>query len=185
MLHMPRAARSASAAAAIALVFGMGAAVAERASAETRSIPSGAFAFELEIVVPATPERAFDAFTRETLSWWDHRFSENPKALSFDTRPGGGFVEIFDEAGNGAWHATVITVDRPKRLRFVGPLGLAGSAIEMAHTLDFEPVETGTRVKLALHAAGEVQEGWPATVEGVWKHFLVERFLPYVVAHPK
>ena len=183
MPHLLRDARFACAAAALAL--GIAALLPERAGAEARPIPSGAFAFELEIVVPATPERAFDAFTRETLSWWDHRFSENPKALHFETRPGGGFVEIFDEAGNGAWHATVITVDRPKRLRFVGPLGLAGSAIEMTHTLDFEPVETGTRVKLALHAAGEVQEGWPATVEGVWRHFLVERFLPYMVAHPK
>ena len=156
-----------------------------RLAAESRPLPSGAFAFELEVVVPAPPERAFDAFTRETLAWWDHHFSENPKSLHFDTRPGGGFVEVFDEAGNGAWHATVITVDRPKRLRFVGPLGLAGNAIDMVHTLDFEPVESGTRVKLAVHAAGEVQEGWPATVEGVWSHFLVERFLPYVTANPK
>ena len=155
------------------------------AAAETHSIPTGGFSFELQVVVPAQPERAFTAFTQETLRWWDHHFSKDPKALYFETKPGGGFIEIFDDAGNGAWHATVTYVDRPNRLRFVGPLGLAGTAIEIAHTLDFEPVEAGTRVKLSAHGVGEVHEGWPATVESVWRHFLVERFVPYVTAHPE
>lgn len=93
-------------------------------------------------------------------------------------------MEAFDDKGNGAWHATVIYAERPKRLRFNGPLGLSGSAVDVVTSLDFEPTDRGTRVKLSVHAAGEYHKDWPAAVEGVWRHFLVERFLPYVTAHP-
>lgn len=155
------------------------------AAAETRPVETGGFAFDLEATVGVPPARAFDAFTRETLSWWDHHFSERPKSLSFELRPGGGFVEVFDDAGNGAWHATVLFVERPKMLRFAGPLGLSGNAIDMVHTLKFEPVDKGTRIKLSVHATGEYDKSWPAAVESVWKHFLVERFVPYALAHPE
>ena len=151
--------------------------------AEPKPVETGAFAFELEARVPVPPARAFDAFTRETLAWWDHHFSEHPKSLSFDARPGGGFVEVFDEAGNGAWHATVIYALRPRSLRFEGPLGLSGHAIDAVYSMAFEPVEGGTRVTLSARAAGEYDKSWPAAIEGVWRHFLVERFVPYVTAH--
>ena len=185
MFSTSRTARAVRAlAAAAAILLGVVATHPSQAMGETSSIPTGGFSFEIQVVVPVTPERAFEAFTRETLQWWDHHFSENPRALHFETKPGGGFIELFDDAGNGAWHATVTYVERPKRLRFVGPLGLAGNAIEIAHTLDFESAEGGTRVKLAAHAVGELREGWPGTVEAVWRHFLVEQFVPYVTAHP-
>jgi hypothetical protein len=64
----------------------------------------------------------------------------------------------------------------------VGPLGLAGNAIDMVHTLDFEPIDGGTRLRLAVQATGAIQAGWPQTVEGVWRHFLVERFRPHMAA---
>jgi uncharacterized protein YndB with AHSA1/START domain len=152
------------------------------APAETRSLPLSGFAFELEATVAGSPEQAFDAFTRDTIEWWDHHFSAKPKRLFFEARPGGGFFEIFDDEGNGVRHATVIYAERGKRLRFVGALGLAGNAVEMVHTLDFGPAESGTRLRLAVQAMGAIQEGWPAAVEGVWKHFLVERFQPHMAS---
>ena len=33
-----------------------------------------------------------------------------------EPRPGGGFIEIFDDEGNGVLHATVIYADRGKLL---------------------------------------------------------------------
>jgi uncharacterized protein YndB with AHSA1/START domain len=155
------------------------------ALAEPRALDLGGAAFDLEVEVPVPPERAFDAFTRETREWWDHHFSPSPKALHFETRPGGRFVEIFDDQGNGALHGTVIYVERPKRLRVRGPLGLSGNAVDLVFTLDFEPKEAGTRVTLSVHMAGESQKEWPTLVESVWRHFLVEQYVPYVTAHPK
>jgi len=145
------------------------------------TLRTGSFAFELEVVVPTSPADTWKAFTEETLEWWDHHFSEHPKKLSFDARPGGGFVEVFDDEGNGAWHATVILAERPSRLRFTGPLGLSGSAIDMVHSLELEPVPEGTKVKLEVHAVGEIPPSAGDVVRRVWNHFLVERFKPYLV----
>lgn len=147
-----------------------------------RTLRTGSFGFDLEVTVPTPPDVTWRAFTEETLEWWDHHFSEHPKKLSFDTRPGGGFVEVFDDEGNGAWHATVILVEKGKRLRFTGPLGLSGSAIDMVHSLELEAVPEGTRLKLAVHAVGEVPPSAGDLVRRVWNHFLVERFKPYLVA---
>jgi len=150
------------------------------AVAATRALAVGGFAFEIDVVVAGAPEQVFDAFTGKTIEWWDHSFSAKPLRMYFEPRPGGGFYEIFDEQGHGVRHAEVTWAERGKRLRFIGPLGLAGNAIDLVHTLDFEPVEQGTRLRLSVQATGAVQDGWPETVERVWRHFLEERFRSYL-----
>jgi uncharacterized protein YndB with AHSA1/START domain len=179
MRSRPPFARAATAA-ALALLF------ASPVHAEPRALELAGFAFEVETVVAGTPEEAFQAFTAETLEWWDHHFAEHPQKLYFEPRPGGGFLEVFDAAGNGARHATIIYVERPKMLRFVGPLGLSGKALELVHSLAFTPAAGGgTKVHLAVRGFGEAEAGLPAIVEQVWRHFLVERFQPYMAARGK
>lgn len=139
------------------------------------------FSFEKEVTLPGTPDTIFDAATGDISSWWDHSFSEHPLEFFIEPYPGGGFWEIFDDQGNGVLHATVIYADRGKILRFVGPLGLSGKAINMVTTYEFSPVgEDSTLFKVSVHAAGEVEEGIPAIVESVWEHFIFERFKPYI-----
>ena len=122
-----------------------------------------------------------DNITGDIKPWWDHSFSEDPFDLYIEPYPGGGFWEIFDEEGNGVLHATVIYVDRGKMLRFSGPLGLSGKAINFVVTYKFEPVgRDSTLFKVTVHASGEIEEGLPAIVENVWEHFIFERFKPYV-----
>jgi hypothetical protein len=151
--------------------------------AEMKSLTIGGFEFSNAITVPGTPEAVFDLFTGDISSWWDHHFVEKPKKLFIDPKPGGGFYEIFDDAGNGALHASVIYADRGKTLRMVGSLGFSGHPLDLVCSLDFEAIEDGgTRVKLTVRAAGEMQEGWGAAVEETWKHFLVEQFKPYAEA---
>jgi hypothetical protein len=141
------------------------------------------FSFEKQVTLPGTPEIIFDAVTGDISGWWDHSFSENPQKFYIEPKPGGGFWEIFDDEGNGVLHATVIYSDRGKMLRFDGPLGLSGKAIQIVTTYQFEPVGTdSTLFKVSLHAAGEVDEGVPAIVESVWNHFIFERFKPYIEA---
>ncbi|MFH1196339.1 MAG: hypothetical protein V1720_11560, partial [bacterium] len=138
------------------------------------------FSFEKELILPGTPEVIYDAITGDISGWWDHSFKENPKKLYIEAKPGGGFWEIFDEEGNGALHATVIYADRGKMLRFDGPLGLSGKAVQVVCTYNFAPVgEDSTKFKLEVHASGEMEERIPALVEKVWEHFISERFKPY------
>jgi uncharacterized protein YndB with AHSA1/START domain len=151
------------------------------ADAGHRELPTGGFAIEHELVLPGAPETIYDAITGDISEWWDHSFTETPKAFYIEARPGGGFWEIFDESGDGALHATVIYAERGKLLRFDGPLGLSGKAVKMVHTYEFAHAGTdSTRLKLTVHATGEIDEGLAEAVDNVWFHFLVERFKPYV-----
>lgn len=139
------------------------------------------FSFEKEVILPGSPEIIFDAVTGDISGWWDHSMSENPIAFYIEPFPGGGFYEIFDDEGNGVLHATVIYADRGKLLRFDGPLGLSGMAIQFVTTYQFEPVGTdSTLLKLSVHASGEMNETIPAIVESVWEHFIFEQLEPYI-----
>jgi len=141
----------------------------------------GVFSFEKELILPGTPEIIYDAITGDISGWWDHSFSAQPYKLYIEAKPGGGFWEIFDKSGNGALHATVIYADRGKLLRFDGPLGLSGKAIQVVCTYKFKSAgRDSTNLKLEVHASGEVEEGIPAIVESVWDHFLFGRFKPYI-----
>jgi len=141
--------------------------------------PYGAFTFQDSVQVPVPPEEAFDRFL-EVDAWWDHHFSEDPLEFFIEARPGGGFYEIFDESGYGVRHATVITVMRGSLLRLRGPLGLTGFALDGVYSLSFRTSGSGTLVHLDARGAGELEEEWPALIQRVWHHFLVERFKPYV-----
>ena len=141
------------------------------------------FSFEKEVTLPGSPEIIYDAVTGDISGWWDHSMSENPKEFFIEPIPGGGFYEIFDDEGNGVLHATVIYADRGKLLRFDGPLGLSGRAIQQVTTYQFEPVGAdSTLFKVSVHGAGEVEEGLPAIVESVWEHFIFEQLKPYILA---
>jgi len=155
--------------------------VEEEGVPAVRELKVGAFAFERELVVPGKPENVYDAMTGDVSGWWDHTFSESPESLILEAKPGGGFYEEFS-AGQGALHATVIYADRGKLLRFDGPLGLSGKALQIVHTFRFEPVADSTRITLEVHAVGELEDGWAEAVENVWRHFLVERFKPFLEA---
>lgn len=146
-----------------------------------REVPTGAFVFEQELTLPGAPLVIYDAITGDLSGWWDHTFSENPYRLYLEAKPGGGFWEIFDEEGNGVRHAVVLYADPGRLLRFEGPLGLSGNALNLVCTYTFtEAGPDSTRLLLSVHGEGEMQEGWPETVESVWHHFLFDRFQPYV-----
>jgi hypothetical protein len=140
--------------------------------------PYGAFAFADSVTVSLSPGEAFDRFI-DVNEWWDHRIDPSSSRFYIEARPGGGFFEIFDESGNGVRHATVILVKRGETLRMRGPLGLTGFALDMVYTIRFQDVGDGTRVTLDVRGAGELEEEWPALVQRVWHHFLVERYRPY------
>ena len=141
------------------------------------------FSFEKEVTLPGTPEQIFDAATGDISGWWDHSFSEKPKKFFIEAKPGGGFWEIFDDEGNGVLHATVIYSQRGKMIRFDGPLGLSGRAVQIVTTYEFsESGKDSTLMKVSVHGSGEMEEGMPAIVEKVWEHFIFERFKPYIEA---
>lgn len=152
-------------------------AAAQQAPAETLY---GTFAFSDTLRFAGTPRDVYDGITGDVTGWWDHSFSEKPHRMYIEAKPGGGFYEIFSPDGDGVLHATVTAAQRGVLLRFVGPLGLAGRAIDMVTTWTFVPIgQDSTEFVISVRAAGEIRSELGATVRGVWHHFLVERFTPY------
>jgi hypothetical protein len=156
------------------------------APAANRELPTGAFEVTHQLTLPGSPEKIFDTVTGDISGWWDHSFSEKPSKFYIEPRPGGGFFEIFDEAGNGVKHAEVIFAGRGKILRFDGPLGLSGHAVKVVTTYSFESSGSdSTLLKVTVNAAGEMEAGWAETVDRVWYHFLFERLKLYIEKQSK
>ena len=139
-----------------------------------------AYTIEEDVVLAGTPGQVYDALTGDISPWWDHHFSEHPKKLYVEPRPGGGFYEIFNDAGDGVLHATVIFAERGKSLRYAGPLGLAGRYAEFVVTYDLKPDPAGTRLHLTANVGGQDVAGIQQQIAGVWHHFLVESLKPYL-----
>jgi hypothetical protein len=175
-----RSARQREAGWAVLLLVAVVSAVPVHAEVQQLSIAS--WAVDQELVLPGSPAVIYDTMTGDISGWWDHSFSEHPKALYIDAKPGGGFYEIFDDSGDGVKHAEVIYAKRGEMLRLRGPLGFSGNALDMVHTFTFTAEGESTRVHLHVNAAGQNEEGWAQTVDQVWQHFLVERLKPYVEA---
>ncbi len=154
--------------------------VAPRLAGEVKQIGVSGFVVEHELVLPASPEAVYDAVTGDISPWWDHHFSAHPKKFYIEARPGGGFYEIFDDSGDGVLHATVIYAERGKRLRFTGPFGFSGSAVDLVVTYNLKPDAGGTRLHLTCAVAGQVSETAAQGVDQVWRHFLFERLKPYI-----
>jgi len=59
--------------------------------------------------------------------------------------------------------------------------GITGKAITLVSTYDLgSAAGDSTRLRLSVHAAGEIEEKTPEIVEKVWEHFLVERLKPFI-----
>lgn len=142
--------------------------------------PAGGFTAVQSVLLPGTPEESFDVMTGEIGAWWDHSFSEKPHSLRIEPWPGGKFIEEFDDKGNGALHATVIYAERGKRLRYDGPLGLSGRALNCVVTYDYAAQGDSTEVKVTVEMSGQIDAEWAGIVDGVWHHFLVEALKPFV-----
>ncbi len=161
-----------------ALLVGFGTAVPG-----VRPVVTGAYAIDFDVMIAGKPEAVYDGLTGDISGWWDHSFSAKPYKLYIEAKPGGGFYEIFNASGDGARHAVVTDAERGKMLRFEGALGLAGRALIAVTTYKLEAAGAdSTKLGLSVHIAGEIDEQMAQRVEGVWRHFLAERFKPFFEA---
>ena len=149
------------------------------AQAEVKLLAYGGYSVELEVILPVSPNVAYDAATGDIGAWWDHSFSKNPKRLYIEAKPGGGFYEIFDDSGNGVQHAVVIYAERGKLLRFTGPLGFSGNALDAVITYEFKPEGSGTRLHIIVNMMGQMSMEDAQAADQVWHHF-ADRLKAYI-----
>jgi uncharacterized protein YndB with AHSA1/START domain len=150
------------------------------AQAEVKLLAYGGYSVELEVILPVSPNVAYDAATGDIGAWWDHSFSQHPKRLYIEAKPGGGFYEVFDDSGNGVQHAVVNYADRGKLLRFTGPLGFSGNALDAVITYEFKPEGSGTRMHVIVNMVGQISNEDAQAADQVWHHFIAERLKAYI-----
>lgn len=165
---------------ALMLAAGLAVAIPAPACAELVSKPVTAWAITHAVMLPGPPERAYDAATGDIAPWWDHTFRDDPKSLVIEPWAGGGFYEIWNDAGEGVRHAAVTRAERGRSLRLEGPLGLAGEGIVMVTTWTFTAKGDSTELACVTNLTGAVPPGVEKAVDGVWAHFLTGRLKPYV-----
>lgn len=165
---------------AVALSIGVFLAPAVPARAEVHPSPTSGWTIACVLMLPGSPERAYDAATGDLKPWWDHTFHEAPQQLYIEPWAGGGFYETWNDQGEGVKHAGVTWAERGKRLRLEGPLGLAGNAITLVTTWDFAAQGDSTQLTCTANLSGAVPAGMEKAVDAVWHHFLVERLKPYM-----
>lgn len=68
---------------------------------------------ELESEIAASPERVFDALTKDIDAWWPHRISPEGK-VSHDCRVGGNIAESWN--GGGALYGSILLFEPSKRI---------------------------------------------------------------------
>jgi hypothetical protein len=127
-------------------------------STEIKSGEYAVFQFTHTVVLPGNPEKIYDAVTGDISGWWDHSFTKEPLKFYLEPKPSGGFYEIFDDSGDGVLHTIVIFAQRGKMLRFDGPLGLSGQAVQGVYTYYLESVTTdSTQMKVDISPAKLIQ----------------------------
>src|SRR5918994_2217572 len=113
--------------------------------------------------VECSPERAFEVFTGEVMSWWPiERFSiheEKVRDVVLEPREGGEMYEVAESGKREHW-ARVVVFEPPRRLVLawkVNPATDAPTEIEVT----FTPEGQGTRVELEHRHWERAGEGAP------------------------
>ena len=134
---------------------------------------------EQEVRIEAEPTRVFDALTTEIGAWWNHRFSEAPKGIYLEPKVGGRFYEEFNEKEEGALYATVTYLERGKKLRMAGPMGMSG-AVTGVVDFELEPKGKATLLKLSHRVIGEVSDETKKGYTAGWQELLNKRLKDFI-----
>lgn len=139
------------------------------AAAEVMAAEAGGFIVAHEMLLQATPARAYQALTEEVAAWWDadHSYSGRAASFTLDARPGGCFCERLDDGG-GVEHMRVAFAAPGQRLRMIGGLGpLQGMGASGPMDFDFSAEAGGTRLQFRYTVSGFAPDGLKAMAEPV------------------
>lgn len=125
------------------------------------------------VIVPTSPERAFELFTAEMSAWWPlatHSIGETAaRGVHFEGAVGGRIIEYGESGPLGVW-GTVSDWDPPSMVSFSWHPGLDPEEAGQV-TVRFSAIDGGTQVELThtgwerrpdgARARQEYETGWP------------------------
>lgn len=126
-----------------------------------------------DVVVPASPELAFEVFTAQLHEWWPDRYvlTEEPQELLLEPGVGGRWFERAAEGSECRW-GEVLVWEPPRELVLSWAVGAdwrPDPARASVLAVTFEAAGEGTRVVLEhqdLEQAGDGWEGLRDTFDG-------------------
>ena len=135
---------------------------------------------EQEVTIAAPPERVFEALTSEVAAWWGapYLYSEAAQNIILEPKLGGRFYEDWGD-DEGILYATVTGIKRAERLELTGPMGMGG-AVQGFISIQLEPKEAVTVVRLSHRATGEVTAETKANYGQGWQDLLEVRLKAFV-----
>ena len=125
------------------------------AYAEVKDATAAGFTVENAVLIPASPERVWQAMTADIDHLWpkDHSWWGQAAKLSIDARAGGCFCEI--AGAQQAQHLQVVFVDPGKTLRMTGGLGpMQGMSLHGVADCTLPGEGTSNRVTWRYRAGG-------------------------------
>lgn len=137
--------------------------------AEVTDVSQIGFTSEHELVLAASPERAYAAFVDSLPAWWDaaHSYGGNAAAFSLDARAGGCFCESLPDGGS-VEHMRVARAIPGKRVVLLGGLGpLQDMGVSGSMSFSFSPHEGGSLLTYRYVVGGYVQGGLVPMAEPV------------------
>ena len=132
---------------------------------------------ESELRILATPQRVFDALTKEALDWYPHTYGgDRVKAITVEPKVGGAYFEDWGD-GAGKWYGTVTWWDPPRQFSYLGHLG-GGTTLEQTYV--FEASGEETVLKQSLCAFGPITDD---AALGITSHGDLKRYEEQLRAH--
>jgi len=131
------------------------------AHAEVVDSSAAGFTVRTTVTIQAPPDDVYRKFIRNIGDWWnpDHTFSGNSHNLSIEEKAAGCFCEKLPNGG-GVRHLEVVNLAPGKSVTFSGGLGpLQALATTGSMTVQFAPVEGGTKVTVTYAVAGYLPGG--------------------------
>ena len=118
------------------------------ASAEVPASSETGFVSHNEVLVPVTPQEAWEAIVRPG-SWWngEHTYSGDAANMRIEPKSGGCFCESIPASGGEIEHMRVIYMVPGSTLRMTGGLGpLQSEAVTGVLTMTLKPEGEMTRI---------------------------------------
>ena len=132
---------------------------------------------ETELFVKASPQRCFDALTRNYNEWFPHRFKPDSVVYS-EPHLGGQNGERFANGG-GAIHSTVMYVDEPNEIVY-GGAGAMMDGVSVFNRYRLSPQDGGTLVQRRLRFWGIVDPQFEASFRDGVRQMMESAFTAYV-----
>lgn len=144
----------------------------EPLAASVTAEPPDSGAVRFEVIVPAPPERTFEALVGDLSAWWGRPFvrSDRAWAVVLEPRVGGRLYEDHGD-GDGVLYATVTALERDRELRLAGTFG-GEQHVHCTVTLHCDPHTGGTLLRFSSTGLPEAGAGGAVVSAAGWHELL-------------